>query len=869
MSGSSRDRDTGRKWESGASKRKRKAEMMQVNQAMSTSMMKFLNKTSTSTTTDLDEPNAKMDLNEENLSLKSSKYNEELTKEVETKSDLETSPPINTFENKEITLYVNSNINNICDLEMHKQEIVLSEPLMSLDPGKWVFPLSGSQRHDLVQHGPQQMLDICDENYPLDNNKRHFSNFHYTRKLSNGETQHRRWLVYSQSQDKIYCFPCTVFSNLQTQMIREGCCDWKHLSTILQRHEKSQEHMVCMIKWVEFDKRIKLGKTIDQENEKRIRESQKHWYNLFEKLINVINFLASHNLSFRGHRESMKLDDSNNSGNFIDLLKLLSKYDHSLQNHFQLINEKQLAQHYLSHDIQNELIKLMSKKVIEEIISKVKLVKYYAFMLDCTRDISRVEQMSIILRFCNTSTGDIEEHFIGFIVVDSTTGEHLTNIILHELKSNGLDIQDCRGQGFDNGANMVGINKGVKTRILNINPKAFFAPCGCHSWNLILVDAAKSSITAKTFFGFIQKIYLLFSTSSKRWDLIKDKLKLTLKSLSETRWESRIAAVKAILFQFDDIIDCINILKMQIVDAETLCNCEAILKEMLTFEFIVAIHVWYEILLRVNNISKIWQSVQVNLKMAVDSLNNFCNWIQEYRDIGFNKSIIESRQFIEKSSYEIELNFKNKRIAKKKKMFSYEHTDEPIENGEEKFRVDFFNSMIDGILHDIKWRFKSLNEYFEYFGFIYDMNILRSISKEDLYKHCCDLGTVLQEGEKSDIQSFELYAELQLIISSLPDFIKDAKQLIKYIIENNLQEIYPNVYITVRIMLTIPVSTASAERSFSKLKIIKNYLRNTMTQERLSALAVLSIETKIANNLNYEDILKTFSEAKSRKVHFL
>ncbi|XP_060871404.1 uncharacterized protein LOC132945652 [Metopolophium dirhodum] len=644
--------------------------------------------------TDLDEPNAKMDLNEGNLSNKISKYNEELTKEMH-KQEIVLSEPLMSLDpatdldepNAKMDLNEGNLSNKISKYneeltkEMHKQEIVLSEPLMSLDPGKWVFPLSGSQRHDLVQNGPQQMLDTCDENYPLDNNKRHFSNFHYTRKLSNGETQHRRWLVYSQSQDKIYCFPCTVFSNLQTQMIREGCCDWKHLSTILQRHEKSKEHMVCMIKWVEFDKRIKLGKTIDQENEKRIRESQKHWYNLFEKLINVINFLASHNLSFRGHRESMKLDDSNNSGNFIDLLKLLSKYDHSLQNHFQLINEKQLAQHYLSHDIQNELIKLMSKKVIEEIISKVKLVKYYAFMLDCTRDISRVEQMSIILRFCNTSTGDIEEHFIGFIAVDSTTGEHLTNIILHELKSNGLDIQDCRGQGFDNGANMVGINKGVKTRILNINPKAFFAPCGCHSWNLILVDAAKSSITATTFFGFIQKIYLLFSKSSKRWDLIKDKLKLTLKSLSETRWESRIAAVKAILFQFDDIIDCINILKMQIVDAETLCDCEAILKEMLTFEFIVAIHVWYEILLRVNNISKIWQSVQVNLKMAVDSLNNFCNWIQEYRDIGFNKSIIESRQFIEKSSYEIELNFKNKRIAKKKKMFSYEHTDEPIENG--------------------------------------------------------------------------------------------------------------------------------------------------------------------------------------------
>jgi hypothetical protein len=69
------------------------------------------------------------------------------------------------------------------------------------------------------------------------------------------------------------------------------------------------------------------------------------------------------------------------------------------------------------------------------------------------------------------------------------------------------------------------------------------------------------------------------------------------------------------------------------------------------------------------------------------------------------------------------------------------------------------------------------------FGFIYGMNILRSIPKEDLYKHCCDLGTVLQDSKMSDIQSFELHEELQLVISSLPDFIKDEKLLIKYIIE--------------------------------------------------------------------------------------
>ncbi|GFU26318.1 zinc finger MYM-type protein 1 [Trichonephila clavipes] len=312
---------------------------------------------------------------------------------------------------------------------------------------------------------------------------------------------------------------------------------------------------------MEFYKGIKHGKTIDKDNKRLIKESQKYWYNLFERMIDIINYLASHNLSFRAHRESLKLNDSRHSGNFIDLFKLLSKYDLTLPEHMQCINENQLTQHYLSHDIQNKLIALMSKSVIEEIIHRVKQAKYHAFLLDCTRDVSHVEQMSIILRFCHSSTGAIEEHFVGFIAFAETMGEYITNSILQELERNDLNIQNCRGQGYDNGANMVGINKGVRTRILNINPRAFFTPCGCLSWNLLLIDAANSSATAKTFFGFINKIYVLFLKSSMRWDIVKTKLKLTLKPLSEKRWESRIAAVKAIFLQFDDVIECVNGLK--------------------------------------------------------------------------------------------------------------------------------------------------------------------------------------------------------------------------------------------------------------------------------------------------------------------
>jgi hypothetical protein len=66
----------------------------------------------------------------------------------------------------------------------------------------------------------------------------------------------------------------------------------------------------------------------------------------------------------------------------------------------------------------------------------------------------------------------IEEYIVGFIAVQETTAATLKATILREL-SLGLDIKDCRGQGYDSGANMVGVNSGVKTKILVISPTAY------------------------------------------------------------------------------------------------------------------------------------------------------------------------------------------------------------------------------------------------------------------------------------------------------------------------------------------------------------------------------------------------------------
>lgn len=71
------------------------------------------------------------------------------------------------------------------------------------------------------------------------------------------------------------------------------------------------------------------------------------------------------------------------------------------------------------------------------------------------------------------------------------------------------------------------------------------------------------------------------------------------------------------------------------------------------------------------------------------------------------------------------------------------------------------------------------------------------------------------------------------------------------------------------IFFSMPITVAGAERSFSKLKLIKIYLRNSCGQERLTGIAILNIEKERTKNLNIEKIIDNFANAKSRKKNFL
>jgi hypothetical protein len=77
--------------------------------------------------------------------------------------------------------------------------------------------------------------------------------------------------------------------------------------------------------------------------------------------------------------------------------------------------------------------------------------------------------------------------------------------------------------------------------------------------------------------------------------------------------------------------------------------------------------------------------------------------------------------------------------------------------------------------------------------------------------------------------------------------------------------IFPTVCKAYQLLLTSPVSVAKDERTFSKLKIVKNCLRSTMTDTRLNDLIILTCEKDLTDNIDLHVVLDTWDKVKMRK----
>jgi hypothetical protein len=313
------------------------------------------------------------------------------------------------------------------------------------------------------------------------------------------------------------------------------------------------------------------------------------------------------------------------------------------------------------------------------------------------------------------------------------------------------------------------------------------------------------------------------------------------------------------------LIEISNTSRDDVVMAEAKGLCFNALED---FEFLISLCIWYKILDKVNCVSQVLQKEEIDLENVIIKIKELILFFEELREDGFLDLIEEGKELAKKVG--IESAFTVKRVVRRKKQFDEDVGE--VANGsqspQEKFKVTYFYHIIDQALTSLKDRFEQFQCYEEIFGFLLNGKF-KSISENKLMQHCSQLQSFLEYKEHCDIYADELFQELRHLKTLLP---KDVTKLIDIL--NTIKSYWEEggfqiVWVTYRILLTIPVTVASAERSFSNLKLIKTYLRTTMSQERLSGLAMISIENEYLDKLNYDDLIEEFASKNARRSNFL
>lgn len=638
--------------------------------------------------------------------------------------------------------------------------------------------------------------------------------------------------------------PCAQREDSRTMhaisaFVTDGFSSWRNALQSFNNHEKSQLH-TDSAKGLSTLQNDSVIQHISYGKKKQMIEARI----ALQKMYECIELIAERAYPIRSHSDKNNILDR--------LLKMRSKDVPEIKSWL----NKDSGYKWLHHNTTEEIMKMMTDRILNKLISEVKTAKYYSIIIDETSDCACLEQVSICVRFVDEDF-TIREEFLGFYETQSTTSETLLKIVKDILIRFQLNLNAIRGQCFDGAANVRGYKSGLQSRLIEEEPRALFVHCAAHRLNLVVQDNVQQVQIVRDFIGVVQNLINFVKDSPKRIAFFKDlqhqnastnnPTPITLQKYCPTRWCLRVKSLRTILANYKSLMDFFEgIVLDKTSESKATATVSGFLQKMESFSFYFCLKVLIVIFEKIETLNKQFQNNQLHVVQCHDQVELVLTSLVEQRANSFPEVWNE----IVKGASDMNLTEpalpRVRRVPKKIDDGSEVHK---FSSAEDYYRKQFFE-IIDNTISSLKERFDKATTSF--FDKIENFLIKNADDDETDVKNCNEI----VEFYKDDLDAGRLLVHRNMLLDLMGKKPSKAGDVIEFLKkDSNSCKLLSQVTLLCKLLLTVPATTCTAERSFSTLRRIKTYLRSTLHPDRLNHAAILHIHQDYLDQIDSDELL--------------
>jgi hypothetical protein len=336
----------------------------------------------------------------------------------------------------------------------------------------------------------------------------------------------------------------------------------------------------------------------------------------------------------------------------------------------------------------------------------------------------------------------------------------------------------------------------------------------------------------------------------------------TLKRAGDTRWGSHYGTLLSLSGLFSPVIDVLEVIAEDATYTDQRNEASKLLYDMQCFEFVFMLHLMKQVLGITNALSQALQRKDQDIVNAMQLVQVSKERLQELRVRDDEWELLLNNVSVFCKKHEIVIiNMEDKfelrgRSRRKSPQITNLHY----------YRFEVFNTVIDMQLRELNDRFNKQNmELLLCMACLDPRNAFDAFNKSKLIYFA-----EFYPSDFSAIDLLELDDQLEIYIRDMrsnSDFseVVGIGGLAQKMVEKDKHIVYPLVYSLVKLSLILPVATATVERVFSGMNLIKTSLRNRMGDEFMNDCLVTYIEREIFKSVSVEKIMLHFQNMKKRK----